>query len=902
MSDLILKTSEIILNRLELEEQINIRNRAIGYALLTMDGAEKRFWLMKHAADNSPRIRRDLNGNIISIEPGSNPELKVAGDNVFRDSKLGGFIIQHGLGEHIYTPHGTQTFHAEIKLKTTYNPGIVNEEPDGSDGLIEDLSPKTYTFSSLRGLAEELKELLKTKKKLEVEIEAQKEFLDKVAILKNELAENEKAIVEKQQALKKHMSYEIQLRERGTLDKFQDVLRREKVFDGTLIINGGPGTGKTTMLIQRITFLTTPTIEEVFVLSEQDKNIIFNQERNWIFFSPSELLRSYLDYAIRKEGLTSTKEKVTTWELFKQKAVREYGFVNPETRRPFIFLKGRTFYNGNFKNTRTLNDNFTEYFINSQRKKLQRSFELNTASFSWHSLALRMKSSLRDLINFKDLSQLVNGYYNFRENFSEETRQVRVAYRSALDELANILQVNVESADDLNNWFNQALQTSDETQKEDIDEEPEDDLDNEGLEENEVISPDYRIKLSKLLKRIVGRYALSTIDQNTRLKKEDRAYLDKIAMLFDDRSLKPIAEGAYFVKYYERISRGVESNLLREFTIIYKLFRKEMQVEIESLLNVGGNTTLNEILTAKTEKNKKITTSEFDFFFHWINSLIKTIYRVNTRLYDSSKDTYIVAFKNLYKGIIAIDEATDFSPLELLGMSSFAYPKFNCVTLSGDLMQRMTDKGLHRWEDFTSLLENATIGSLKIAYRQTPPLLNLASLVYEKNTGLKPDFESYTAPDTKYPLPLYYINKEEENRIQWLADRIEEINKVYRPSIPSIAVFAKDDSEVVRIAGLLNNNSTISELYLSAVPCIGGQILGDKQNIRVFPIEHIKGLEFETVFFWDIDNLSALTDDLLDKFIYVGLSRATFYLGITAINDFPDKLTYLKGQMVTGKW
>lgn len=372
--------------------------------------------------------------------------------------------------------------------------------------------------------------------------------------------------------------------------------------------------------------------------------------------------------------------------------------------------------------------------------------------------------------------------------------------------------------------------------------------------------------------------------------------------MLDEGNLTAVSEGAFFLKYYEKVSRGVEVNLFRELAVIYKLFRKEKQNEIEAYFTVGGKATLQEILKAKSEKNRKITSSEFDFLFQWINNLIRVVYQVNSRLYENSKNNYIQAFRNLYKGIIAIDEATDFSPMELLAMSSIAYPKFNCVTLSGDLMQRITNKGLRHWEDYTSLVENATIGSLRIAYRQTPPLLKLASLVYEKNTGIKPDFISYAASESEYPVPLYYINEDEEKRVQWIADRINEINKVYGNSIPSIAVFAKNDMEVTRVANLLNGNSTITELFLAAVPCTGGQILGDKQNIRVFPIEHIKGLEFETVFYWDIDTLEGLPEDMIDKYIYVGLSRATFYLGITGINDFPDNLVYLKEHMGTGKW
>jgi UvrD-like helicase C-terminal domain len=47
--------------------------------------------------------------------------------------------------------------------------------------------------------------------------------------------------------------------------------------------------------------------------------------------------------------------------------------------------------------------------------------------------------------------------------------------------------------------------------------------------------------------------------------------------------------------------------------------------------------------------------------------------------------------------------------------------------------------------------------------------------------------------------------------------------------------------------------------------------------VRVFDIQHIKGLEFEAVFFVGVDELAARLPDLFDKYLYVGTSaRASF--------------------------
>lgn len=54
-----------------------------------------------------------------------------------------------------------------------------------------------------------------------------------------------------------------------------------------------------------------------------------------------------------------------------------------------------------------------------------------------------------------------------------------------------------------------------------------------------------------------------------------------------------------------------------------------------------------------------------------------------------------------------------------------------------------------------------------------------------------------------------------------------------------------------------------------------------ESNVRVFDIQHIKGMEFEAVFFVSIDQLATLHPALFDKYLYVGITRAATYLDVT---------------------
>ena len=68
--------------------------------------------------------------------------------------------------------------------------------------------------------------------------------------------------------------------------------------------------------------------------------------------------------------------------------------------------------------------------------------------------------------------------------------------------------------------------------------------------------------------------------------------------------------------------------------------------------------------------------------------------------------------------------------------------------------------------------------------------------------------------------------------------------------------------------------------------------------MRVFDIQHIKGLEFEAVFFLGVDRLAELQPELFDKYIYVGTTRAAAYLGLACEGTLPAQLAQVRHHFV----
>ena len=69
---------------------------------------------------------------------------------------------------------------------------------------------------------------------------------------------------------------------------------------------------------------------------------------------------------------------------------------------------------------------------------------------------------------------------------------------------------------------------------------------------------------------------------------------------------------------------------------------------------------------------------------------------------------------------------------------------------------------------------------------------------------------------------------------------------------------------------------------------------------RIFPVEYIKGLEFEAVFYVGLDRMDDVHKDLLDKYVYVGLSRARSFLGVSYEKRFPQRLAAIEEYFVHG--
>jgi hypothetical protein len=307
--------------------------------------------------------------------------------SVSRDAPLGAILIQNHEGGHTYTVRGkfkdevyknTINIYNRAKYVPSYDENVL-----ASDIVINISGDKNmYLFRNLFEFINKLtsvnQQIKKTQEELEKVITEQKkkDADDLHKKLEKEIQRQQNFITNAQ----KFIRQSAELRWQPILDPWQDAIKREKIFDGgTLIIDGGPGTGKTTSLIQRIKFLISNTIEEYRPLTAKQREILYNQKTSWIFFSPNKLLALFLKDSMTKEGLAASDNTVKVWAKHREEIIRLYGWVEKESR-VFKFYEPNDAQRENslFINQGSILDiaqDFEKYFLERHREKLQDKFK-----------------------------------------------------------------------------------------------------------------------------------------------------------------------------------------------------------------------------------------------------------------------------------------------------------------------------------------------------------------------------------------------------------------------------------------------------------------------------------------------------------------------------------------------
>lgn len=871
------------------EVKHHIPNMAIGRAFLELHKNKSTYWLLNREYFRSSNSVRNIHGEVIGTAVGHPDTLTDDGPTVYKNTKLGEVIIKHFEGTHKYKVK-EKTVSLTIYNRASYAIASGTKVINIKINIAGDKA--THLYKSLNEIITDIKKLereIDEEQEKTSRIKSEKEKAKQLELIKEKKKALDNAKAEKQLFIKKQLS----LRNQYILDPQQEEIKRSNIFEGILVIDGGPGTGKTTALIQRIMFLKASSIKEYKPKLSNEQIEILTGNDSWIFFSPSELLRLYLKNNMTDEGLNASDDKVKVWKIYVNELCRRYKLFNSETRRPFLDLnKAGEFFNHSSSNIKKLSEEFDNFFFNYQKEKIQKVIRIDPENFSWKFTAIGIRESITKKDNIESWKDWIRLYRDLNDKFGDRTNDIVSQYQVLSDKIANEILLRIKKDPDLSKKVDELIEKILENSTNEIlidDDNEEEVID---FDESELSTQEKELELFKRLKSICRKNAILKYDKNVRLTKDEQELEKLMPNLETEFEYSKLGDLAYYIKYYRRIVSGSISNIFSEFPKIYKLFRKE---KFEKFLTSEGKETLTGILK---DRNSRIHYDEQVFLLYKINYAVKTLFSSDKNAYLNSNNSFINSFRDHTKSIIAIDEATDFSVLEIISMISLSNPLISSATLSGDLMQRMTKQGMRNWAELSEILNDIDVRTLDVSYRQSQTLLEIAKTIYVNELGGENNYRAYAEKNDNEPKPLAYFSPNENSKVNWIAERVIEIYNSYGHSIPTIAIFLSKDFEEFTKA--LNSSEILSDVGIKAVLCRDGQILGDENTIRVFPLEYIKGLEFEAVFFHNIDSLEE--SDILLRYFYVGLSRATFYLAVTGIKDFPKSLQKIKHLFHSGNW
>lgn len=727
---------------------------------------------------------------------------------------------------------------------------------------------------------EEIRKQEEEEKRLREEVlrkaEEERKAQAEVDRLEQEIAEDEERIKITQSFIRK----DVNLRSQHILDPAQDQAKRSHLYDGIpLVIEGGPGTGKTTTMIQRLKFLISPIalqsyespLSKAQIETLTDPNTI---DLHWLYFSPTDKLLAFLRQNMQAEYLHATEDNTTTLEKFLSQMLLAYKLRNPETDGPFRLHREKV-RSVLIRDAQKAIGAFEQFCIQNITNILLSASRLETSQFPWHEQALGIKAYCRRAENIKDIDALMRLFNALHDN----ERKGVAAIEQQLGELIKRTALNVKELvfsnevhkDEARALFERWRQETIVTREDYV---VENEMDQGEDEEEEPSMLDFEPKLFQQVKGIIKSLALKQYDPKQKLSKRQEELYTIIKDEVSTQNLAQIGSLAWFTKNYAFLCRGLESNILNQLPRLYKLFRKHL---VESRSQIYDVNLLESLI--KRDGGKRIHADELELLIGFINNMLLGIYKKSKQRFEGMRNKYLQAYRDNARYVIGVDEATDFSLIDYYFMASFRHWEFSAITLCGDLMQGLNSNGITSWRQLDSdgFLPKVEVITLKTSYRQLPTLLDMSKRMYFDDRREEAPYDTEKERSNNEAAPLCFVSDDEEEKARWIAERIIEIYKEYDSNMPSVAIFVGDEVNISDLVDLINDQDYLNGIHV--YDCSENRITSDTKAVRIFRLNEVKGMEFEIVFFYDIDKaLEGQSDKLLRRYLYVGISRATTHL------------------------
>lgn len=675
----------------------------------------------------------------------------------------------------------------------------------------------------------------------------------------------------------------MQLRVKQLLDGFQDTILRLPL-DSRIAVLGPPGTGKTTTMIKRLR-----RTADIRHLDEDEQQLVMkpgasglDHPDSWIMFTPTELLRLYIKEALGKQGVPVHDQRLCAWDNYRfEIAKRELALLRTAARRGFGFKSDAKILRAD-----TLTDQIAwfEAFNAFQKKAFigQLAIEAKRLAASGDvRLALVGRQMSTAIERHADsIVQLIGDLAGRADDLREIAAGMAKEIQSDLERPLDSCARSPGFLDALSDFVGSLSAEA----EEETDEEAEDD--EEEVEEQRTLTGRRHVAdvFRKAMRaRAIGQASGRTLGVRTRAGKV-LAFVSSRGLELPD--LKAVGERLLMQRAARRLARAPH-NWLSGVSLRYRQFRRAQRIEGVWYAEAHGGA-------------MDIQAAELDLLVFAILSQAREM-SANTLLMSrlgENRPTMLDAVASLRRNQVLVDEATDFSPLQLAAMRALADIGTDAVFISGDFNQRLTIWGSRSTSDLAWAVPDMEFRPISVTYRQSRKLASFAGALAALQGASVEEKAPEDLQNNDGWDPVLGVGLADLAGLSaWLAARIREISILTPGAMPTIALLVDDEAQIDDLAAALN--PCLEDLSLRAVACPRGLVKGQDGDIRIFDVQHVKGLEFEAVFFIGLDGLASQKPDLFDRYLYVGTTRAATFLGLTvAGNHLPEGIRELEAGLL----
>lgn len=671
------------------------------------------------------------------------------------------------------------------------------------------------------------------------------------------------------------------LRDQPILDQFQGEIFRLPL-DSQLILLGPPGTGKTTTLIKRLgQKLSLEDLEDRDRQLATASAINLPHASNWQMFTPSDLLKHYLKEAFNREQVPASEQRIKTWSTYRDDIARNVLGILRSTNTGKHMLKR----DQDNLSAEVLTDprDWFDAFQAFHEQRLRTQFEDGAllADEAAPSSSKAMAHSLMDWASNLD-KRAAPDIYRDLNGRDKEIQQVLEESKKATDSLlrlerSRLFNPDKKVFDRLAAWLAaQQLKADDDPDEDDELEEEEETIEvtPAGVVDMRNAVKAYEAAIRSLARR---RFRKRNLPKGSRAAGVVEWLGDRLPA---NEVLQEIGQRLNFQSGLRRFVNAFR-RYLSDVPASYRAFRRERSTDPRLYREAVANP-LNlapielDAIVLLTLRNSRALLDQT-----WVRSGLETPrFETLRRVAD------------LFRTQVMVDEATDFSPLQLACMEALTNLQTRSFFACGDFNQRITATGIRSMAQLQWVSPKIKPEKINVVYRQSRRLNEFAGRLLAVQGGDLDALGELPAESTHDGvLPVLLEGADHDAAAAWIAARIAEVERAVL-TMPTIAVLVNSEAEVRPMAQRLSKCLEASNL--KAVPCDEGQSLGEGTDVRVFDVQHIKGLEFEAVFFVGIDQLAEQKPELFDRFLYVGATRAATYLGLVCHSELPKNLNELR--------